>query len=226
MELLVFGHVGARVLVFPTREGRFYDYENWGLVEALREKIERGWLQLFCVDSLDVESFYAYGKHPACRIARHQQYEAYLLDEVLPLMRAHDPDAFLMAHGCSIGAYHAVNIALRHPDLFGKVVALSGRYDLTQPVGPFTDLFNGYYDQNIYLHTPVHYLPQLRDAHQLAAIRKMEIILMVGEDDPFRASTTALSNQLWDKGAWNALELWKGGAHRPRYWREMVRKCL
>ena len=49
MELLVFGHAGARVLVFPTRTGRFFDYENWGLVESIRHKIENGWLQLFCV---------------------------------------------------------------------------------------------------------------------------------------------------------------------------------
>jgi esterase/lipase superfamily enzyme len=36
MELLVFGRGGAKVLVFPTREGRFYDYENWGQVNTLR----------------------------------------------------------------------------------------------------------------------------------------------------------------------------------------------
>ena len=226
MELLVFGHAGAKVLVFPTREGRFYDYEDWGIVDALRDSVERGWLQLFCVDSLDCESFYARGKHPSCRIARHRQYEGYLLDEVVPLMRSTDPNAFLIAHGCSIGAYHAVNLALRHPDPFGKVVALSGRYDLTRQVGPFVDLFDGYYDQEIYFHTPTHFLPQLSDTAQLAAIRKMEIILVVGEDDPFRASTEELSRQLWNKDIWNALKVWKGEAHRPRYWRQMVCQYL
>src|ERR1035441_1121065 len=35
MELLVFGHRGDRVIVFPTRQGRFFDYENWGLVDEI-----------------------------------------------------------------------------------------------------------------------------------------------------------------------------------------------
>lgn len=58
MELLVFGHAGAKVLVFPTRDGRFYEYENLRLVESLRPKIEAGQLQLFCLDSIDWETFY------------------------------------------------------------------------------------------------------------------------------------------------------------------------
>ncbi|WP_332368664.1 hypothetical protein [Spirosoma telluris] len=58
MELLVFGHAGARVLVFPTRRGRFHEYEDLGLVNALADRIENGWLQLFCVDSVDRESVY------------------------------------------------------------------------------------------------------------------------------------------------------------------------
>jgi esterase/lipase superfamily enzyme len=59
MELLVFGHGGARVIVFPTREGRFFDYENFGLVASLSHRIEAGRIQLFCVDSVDSESLYA-----------------------------------------------------------------------------------------------------------------------------------------------------------------------
>jgi esterase/lipase superfamily enzyme len=59
MELLVFGHAGASVLFFPTRTARFYDYENWKIVHVLQDKIEKGLLQLFCVDSVDAESFYA-----------------------------------------------------------------------------------------------------------------------------------------------------------------------
>ena len=86
MELLVFGHAGARVLVFPTRAGRFYDYENWGLVAALRRPLELGAIQLYCVDSIDRESLYAFHRPPWERIARHHQYEGYIIEEVLPLL--------------------------------------------------------------------------------------------------------------------------------------------
>ena len=42
MELLVFGHAGAKVLVFPTRDGRFFEYEDMRMTEVLRPKIEAG----------------------------------------------------------------------------------------------------------------------------------------------------------------------------------------
>src|ERR1700722_9122115 len=140
MELLTFGHSGAAVLVFPTREGRFYDYENWGLVRAVQDFIDAGRLRLYCVDSVDSEALYCRCRPPQARIARNNQYQRYILEEVVPLARSKDPDAPLIAHGCSIGAYHAVNIALRHPDQFRRVVGLSGRYDLTRRIGSFPDL--------------------------------------------------------------------------------------
>ena len=90
MELLEFGHAGEAVLVFPTRQGRFFDYENWGLVGALRESIERGRFRLFCVDSVDSEALYCRCRPPRERIVRHQAYERYVLDEVLSLIRTRD----------------------------------------------------------------------------------------------------------------------------------------
>lgn len=226
MELLVFGHAGARVLVFPTRSGRFYDYEDWGLVAALGAKLECGALQLFCVDSIDAESIYCSWCHPRNRIVRHMQYEAYLLREVVPFTVACNAHHLLAAHGCSLGAFHAVNIAFRHPHLFRKVVALSGRYDLTIPLGPFPPLFDGYYDQDVYFHTPSHYIPNLDDPGILYFLRQMEIIFAVGEEDPFCANTWHLSNALAEKDVANACHIWSGEAHRARYWREMVELYL
>ena len=222
MELLVFGHSGAKVLVFPTREGRFYDYENWGLVHALRHSIECGHIRLFCVDGVDSESLYCRHVPPWTRVERHRQYERYILNEVVPLMWAENGSTALIAHGCSIGAYHAMNLALRHPSLFCKVVALSGRYDLTRSFGPFEDLFGGHYNQDIYFITPNHFVPNLHDSHILDPLRRMEITLAVGEHDPFHESNRALSQALADKGVWHRLAVWPGEAHRARYWREMV----
>lgn len=226
MELLCFGNAGAKVLVFPTRQGRFYDYENWGLVEPLRSSIERGQLQLFCVDSVDSESLYCRVCPGSSRIARHNQYERYILHEVAPLMRSGSTEPFLIAHGCSIGAYHAVNIALRHPGLFRKVVALSGRFDLTRPMGPFEDLFQGYYDEDIYFHTPAHFVPGLNDRQHLEPLRRMEIALVVGDADPFLSSNYELSQALWDKSIPHTLAVWHGEAHRARAWRQMLTHYL
>ena len=222
MELLVFGHAGARVLVFPTRTGRFFDYENWGLVESIRHKIENGWLQLFCVDSVDAESFYCDAKPPRERIHRHLQYEAYLRHEVIPLTRKKNSNIVMITHGCSMGAFHAVNFAFRHPEMVGKVVALSGRYDLTQEIGPFKDLFDSYYDQTIYFNTPTHFIPNLNDAKTLTLLRRMEIIFVIGDADPFYPNNRALSEQLWHKQVRHTMHVWQGRAHKARYWQQII----
>src|SRR5438067_2166665 len=101
MELLVFGDSGQPVLFFPTRMARFFDYENWGIINAVKEKIERGEIQLYCVDSIDNESFYNQSVFPSVRIARHLQYEQYILNEVLPLMRGPYNIEHLEVAGCS-----------------------------------------------------------------------------------------------------------------------------
>jgi len=222
MELLVFGHAGARVLAFPTRVGRFYDFENMGLIDSIRHQLEQGWLQLICIDSIDHETFYCNWCDPRNRIARHMKYEHYILHEVLPFSWSINRTPFLVSHGCSFGAYHAVNIALRHPQAFNRVVAFSGRFDLTQQIDGFRDLLDGYYDQDVYFNMPPHYMEGLSDHNTLEAIRRLDIKLVVGEHDPFLADNRRLSEILWSKGIWHLLKVWNGRAHGPRRWREMI----
>jgi len=225
MELLVFGHAGASVLFFPTRTARFYDYENWKIVEVLKDKIEQGALQLFCVDSVDAESFYAHVP-PADKIARHLQYERYILQEVLPLIMFRNSFTELIAAGCSLGGYHAANIAFKYPEFFNKVVAMSARYDLTLSAQSFPDLFNGYIDENVYLNMPSMYMPNLTDAGVLEKIRNLSISLIVGKEDPFFENNKHLSAVLTSKSIPHSLYIWDDEAHRPHHWRKMVRLYL
>jgi esterase/lipase superfamily enzyme len=226
MELLIFGHAGAKVLVFPTRLGRFYEYENIRVVEALRPKIEAGHLQLFCVDSVDAESLCARHAPPQERIARHQQYEAYILNEVLPLIEHRNRHECLIAHGCSLGAFHAANLAFRHPQRFRKLAAFSGRYDLTQSIENFRDLFDGHYSEDIYFHTPLHYLPNLHCETTEAALRRMDIVLTVGAQDPFLPNNQALARVLESKNIAHRLHIWDGRAHQGQAWRKMAQLYL
>jgi esterase/lipase superfamily enzyme len=221
MELLTFGHAGARVLVFPTRCGRFYDYENFGMLESVRERVENGWIQLYCVDSIDHESLYCRDSHPRDRVQRHQLFEDYVLTEVLPFSEQRNPGSFLLAHGCSLGAFHAINIACRHPDLFGKAVGFSGRYALTQAVGEFFDLFDGYSDELVYLHSPLSFLAGAHDSAHLEQLRKLEITIAVGEADPFLDSNRVLSNTLSQIGIKHQLHVWQRRAHGRRSWQQM-----
>ncbi len=222
MELLVFGHSGARVLVFPTRGGRFFEYENLRMTDWLAEKINHGHLQLYCLDSVDTESFYCWWAHPSGRIARHLAYEGYILHEVLPLMDRLNPRHETIAHGCSLGAFHAANLALRHPERFVKLAAFSGRYDLTLPVEHFGDLFDGFYNDDIYFNTPLHFLPGLHEPQRLEALRRLDVVLAVGRDDPFHAQNEHLAHLLREKGSRVALHVWDGRAHSGHSWRRMA----
>jgi esterase/lipase superfamily enzyme len=219
MELLVFGHHGAPVLVFPTSQGRFFEYEERGMVAALGEHLEQGWLQLICVDSLDAESWYCGWAHPAGRAYRHEQYEQYLLQEVVPFTRHINGNDFWITTGCSFGAYHALNLALRHPWLIRRAIGLSGIYDIRRWT-------SGYSDDLIYFHNPADYTANLHDPGQIAALQRLDMIIATGQDDPNRASSEQLSANLWRHGVGNALRLWDGWAHDWPWWHQMIRAYI
>jgi esterase/lipase superfamily enzyme len=215
MEVLIFGHAGARVLVFPTSKGKFYEWEDRGMMGTLGEQLERGWLQLFCVDSVDAESWYNYGIHPSARAYRHAQYDSYLYNEVLPLTTVKNSNPFLITLGASFGAYHAMNFGLKHPDKVDRIVALSGIYEIRG----FTD---GYSDSNVYMNNPVQFITGEHDGGRITQLQHLDIILATGRDDRLMGSARALSGVLWSKGIGNALREWDGWSHDWPYWQKMV----
>jgi esterase/lipase superfamily enzyme len=216
LELLVFGHGGARVLAFPTSMGRFFDWEDRGLVGALAEHLDSGRLQLYCLDSVDAESWYAQDRRPAERARRHDAYDRYVLNEVLPFTLQRNREPFLIVAGASFGGYHAVNFGLRHPDAVDRILSMSGLCDIRC----FTD---GHSDENVYFHNPVEYIAYEKEPARLDALRHQDIILTVGRDDPLRESNEHLSRLLWAKDIWHALRVWDGFAHDWPVWQQMLR---
>ncbi len=141
-ELKSYGDNGHPIIVFPSQGGRFFDFENWGMIDALRPHIDSGRFKVFAVDGRDWESWSDATKHTHDRAKRHADYDAAILFDVLPFIRArchqeHPRDLILT--GCSMGAYHAVNFFLRHPDVADTVIGLSGVYQLNTFIGPYLD---------------------------------------------------------------------------------------
>lgn len=218
MELLVFGHGGTPVLVFPTSRGRFYEFEDRDMVASLAYQIEQGWLQLICVDAVYGESWYSYGGDTDARLWREEQYEHYLLTEVLPLVRQINATPYLIATGCSFGATEAVHFALRHPGVVNRVIGLAGLYDLKR--------FFGHYTERLYFHNPIDFVPNLGDQWARDQLRASDIILVTGRDDPAAWSNELLSRQLWGQGIGNALRLWDGWCHDWPYWADMITRYI
>ena len=80
----------------------------------------------------------------------------------------------------------------------------------------------GHYDENVYFYTPNHFLPNLHCDWRLAHLRRMDIVMAVGGEDPFLHNNRQLSDILHAKGVRNQLHVWNGRAHRGQCWRQMT----
>ena len=220
MELKIYGHGGKPVVVFPSSGGRFFEYEDFGMVEACRPFIEDGRIVLFTLDSVDRQSWLNPWAHPADRARRHTDYDRYVVEELAPFIRHRFPEKpRLLATGCSMGAFHAANFFFRHPDLFDALIALSGLYKMTDFIGE-------YCDDNVYFNTPLYYLPNLSDPWYLDQYRQSQIVVCVGqgawEDDCLR-DTRELRATLEAKAIPAWVDFWGHDVnHDWPWWRRMM----
>lgn len=176
MPFNVYGHAGKPVIVFPSSGGNQHEYAAFGMIEACQSWIERGLLRFYCPDSYDQQSWLSKHKSAHDMALAHAAYDRYILNELLPLIRYESGwQGGLMATGCSMGAFHTVNFALRHPFVFDIAIALSGVYDARF----FTHEYYG--DQAVYYHSPADYLWNQHDHKVLEQYRRNHYIIAVGQ---------------------------------------------
>ena len=87
MDFIVYGHSGVPLLVFPAQDGHPQDYENFGMVDVIKDKIENGYVQLFCVGSIDEESYSDEMGDKARRSYLLEQFYYYICDEIVPRIK-------------------------------------------------------------------------------------------------------------------------------------------
>ncbi len=221
MERLVFGHAGLPVIVFPTSRGRFFEFEEFGMVAAVADKIDRGEIQLWCVDSVDSESWYAQDVPGRWRISRHLQYERYIVEELIPHIRYRTWRGSVAMLGCSFGGFHAVSIALRHPDVVTAVLSMSGAFDMVEP------FLRGHYDDDTYLTLPTHFMQSLPEGWQLNRMRENTYILATGHHDQCWNDNERLAGILRSKGIPVRLDVWGDATgHDWPWWKHMAQVYL
>ena len=176
MKVLVYGRSGVPFLGFPTQDAMCDNYENFRMIDTMSDDLERGRMQLFCVDSVDRESWSAKGGDGAARAWRQEQYYHYIVDEVIPLISEINPSGILpVPMGFSMGGSHAAIVFLRRPELFSGMLAISGIYDADY-------FFDGYMDSVLYDSSPVHFLANMPADHPYIPIyNSKEIIFCVGQ---------------------------------------------
>jgi esterase/lipase superfamily enzyme len=219
MGIQVYGHYGRPLLVFPTSGGDEHEYEQRGMIDALRHHIDGGRVKVFCVNTVNNDSWYNKQAHPAHRSYMQAMYDAYVAFEVAPFVHGHCRTAGIpiTTSGSSLGAYHAANTLLKHPDLFTRCLALSGVYDMRR-------FMNGHYDDNFYFNNPVDYMANLSDEYYLQHLRQSDIHLATGtgafEDS---GPTYQLSAVLASRGIPHSVDDWgPDGGHDWPFWKRQM----
>lgn len=215
-RVVVHGHWGRPLLVFPTEQGSAHDVESNGLVGVLSGLLDGGRLKLYCVDSHDAASWSA-GHLPLEQRAReHERYEAWILDSVVPFIRGDCGGRDdIAAAGCSLGAFHAVNIGLRHAEAFPLVMGFSGNYD------PSSWRSWGERGLAAYFANPTDYVPNLHGEHLDWLRERLSVLLVCGQgqwEDTTGSleSTRLMARLLAERGIRHELDLW--GHDVPHDW--------
>ena len=211
-----YGHYGRPVLLFPTEQGHAWDLEGTGMIDAVAPLIHAGRAKVYTVDSYDGASWSNQSIPLEDRARAQDAYEAWIVERVVPAIHGDlaGPQEILVA-GCSMGAYHAANFALRRADLFPLALCLSGSYDPSHWHGW------GHRGDAAYFHNPMDYVEHLGGEHLDWLRARVSVLLVCGQgqwEDTTGAldSTRALAGLLERKGIRHELDLW--GYDVPHDW--------
>ena len=212
-EMLIFGHAGYPVILFPTSMGRYYQNKDFGLLNSVLPLLEQGLVKIYTPDGIDGESWYNEGIPPADRVRTHAGYENVILHDVIPFAQHDAGTAKVALAGCSFGGYHAANMAFRTPGPVGAMFSMSGAFDIKR-------FLAGYYDDNCYFNNPPDYLPNIAESEYLDQLRRVTIVLGAGDNDICIDENRRLASILHAKGIPHLLDI-RQGTHDWPLWREM-----
>jgi esterase/lipase superfamily enzyme len=215
-NVVVHGHYGRPLLAFPAEGGGAWDYEKTGMIGAVAPLLEAGRVKVYCVDAFDSQSWSNTALPVEDRARAHERYEAWITEQVVPWIH-HDVGGAqeILVTGCSLGAYHALNLAFRRADLFPLAICMSGNYD--------PSAWDGWGDRGdaAYFNNPMDYVGHLQGDHLDWLRRRLNIVLVCGQgmwEDTTGSleSTKRLAALLHEKGIRHELDLW--GHDVPHDW--------
>ncbi|HLY69483.1 MAG TPA: hypothetical protein VKR53_07120 [Puia sp.] len=219
MPVALYGNYGFALLLIPTAAADYLEYERFQLVDSIAPFIDAGKVKVFSINSINTESWMNNHMNPRDKVIRHQRFNDYVFNEVVPFIRNHTSwETPIFTCGASFGALHSANLFFKRPDLINGMIAMSGVYDLTE-------YSKGYFDDDVYFNSPIHYIPNLTDHHILEQIRRSgHIHLVTGSgdhEDP--EANKRFAGVLYGKNIWYELDIW-GNEWRHDWptWRAML----
>jgi esterase/lipase superfamily enzyme len=218
VRLVRWGTTGTPVLLFPTAGGDAEEAERFGLIGALGPLMGEGRVKLYAIDSISGRSWLR-EEDPRHSMWLQNQFDAVIAEEIVPAIRAdcRSDTIELVSAGASIGAFWALEVISRHPDVFRLAICMSGTFDLS-------DRLHGHWSDDFYDSSPLHFLPNLDDGWQLELLRRRFVILACGQgrwENP--GESWRVADVLGDRGIPNRVDLWSHDHdHDWPTWREML----
>ncbi len=223
VKLVRWGHYGVPVLLFPTAGGDAEEVERFHLIGALGSLLQEGRIKVYSCDSIAGRTWLR-GEHSPEYCSRVQNlFDSFIHQEVTRAIRedCKSPDIEIIVAGASIGAFNAVATLCRHPDAYKLAIGMSGTFDLSK-------YLEGRFNQDFYLSSPLHFLPNLGDGPLLEQLRKRFVLLPTGEgdyEDP--GESWRMAHVLGAKRIPNRVDPWGSQYdHSWGTWREMLPKYL
>ena len=225
MEFKSYGWGGIPLLAVPCQNGRFFDWEGFGMLDTLGDYLDQGRIRLFSFDTIDQETVSDVNGNPYDRVRRHEAWYRYVCNELVP--RIHEISGWedrILISGFSMGAYHAGNFMFRRPDIFRGCIALSGLYDTN-------DMYNGYMDEVVYANDPCAFLSNMPADHPyMEMYRNSDIIICVGQgawEEQLLAGTRKLDAIVKAKGISAWIDFWGPDVyHDWPWWKIQIRYFL
>jgi esterase/lipase superfamily enzyme len=221
VHMWTYGWWGDPVVIFPSASGMAHEWQAASAIDTLRPLIEAGRIKLYCPETNCSESWSRRDEDPRVRVARHQAYERFVIDELVPYIRqdCQSPEIRVSAVGCSLGAFYAANMALKHPEIFQWALCLSGRYRTDRFLG-------GYSDLDVYYNHPVAYVPNMSGEALDRVRRNTSLTLVVGlgpHEGGCVEETLTMASLLAQKHIPHERDVWgHDSAHHWSWWKRQI----
>jgi len=222
ISVVRWGTFGRPVLVFPSAGGDAEEIERFGLVDACGPLLAEGRVKLYSVDSVAGRAMITKAGTAGHRMWLLNQFHECVRREVVPAIHADlgGQAMDVIASGASIGAFNAVAVLCRYPDVFSGAIGMSGSYRIER-------FYDEAWSQDLYFSAPLQFLPGL-DGPQLDTLRRRRILLASGEGDwEDIGESWRMAAALGAKAVPNRMDNWgPQWAHEWPTWHQMLPQYL
>ena len=221
MKIAIYGEGGIPVLAFPTQNGSCLDLEEHGMIDTLGKWIEEGQMQVYCVETVDSESWLNTNGDKGRRTWLQEQYYHFIVDEVIRYINKKSSSKMApLVTGFSMGATHAAIVFLRRPELFSGLLAISGIYSSEE-------YFGTWMDGRLYDSTPTVFLSNMPTSHAYIPLYNNKRIIFCSGQGAFEDEQVRTLKELEEifraKGIRAACDYWGFDVtHDWYWWKKMV----